>query len=320
MSNMKFALLTVTYSGLFYAGKSLSVEQQIYKAKELGYDALAIETKRPVASPLDLNKADRHRIREISTDQNIPICAIESLSNFTGRCMEDRENNLAMMRMVLRLASDLNVNLVKVFAAWPGIINDEHEIAIYAPYERGSYYKRLYPNDLRKWRYAVEGIRAVADEAADLGITLALQNHAPVITPGYEDVLAMMEEINRKNVQLCLDVPLFYDRQSPEYVQEAVEKTAPHVVMTHYGAWNFSQLANGEVVQDPAPSFGGQINYKTFIKALQEKNYEGYLISEYCLPQVKNHQIAGIEEVDLANKLTLQYMKKIVAETTKVVA
>jgi sugar phosphate isomerase/epimerase len=68
----------------------------------------------------------------------------------------------------------------------------------------------------------VNGIREVADQAADMGITLALQNHAPVLTPGYEDVLAMMEEIDRKNVKLCLDVPLFYDRQSDDYVRTSV--------------------------------------------------------------------------------------------------
>jgi sugar phosphate isomerase/epimerase len=161
----------------------------------------------------------------------------------------------------------------------------------------------------------VQGIRALADEAADLGITLALQNHAPVLTPGYEDVLSMVQEIDRKNVKICLDVPLFYDRQSDDYVKESVNKTAEHIVMTHYGAWNFSQADDGEVIQDPAPSFGGQINYKAFIEALQENNYSGYLISEYCLPQVKNHEIAGIGEVDIANKQALQYMKKIIAGT-----
>lgn len=66
---MKFALLTVTYSGLFYAGKALSVEQQIHKAKQLGFDGLAIETKRPVASPLDLSKEDLIRIRQVADDE-----------------------------------------------------------------------------------------------------------------------------------------------------------------------------------------------------------------------------------------------------------
>ena len=38
---MKFALLSVTYGGLFYKGPALSLEQQIHRAKEFGFDALA---------------------------------------------------------------------------------------------------------------------------------------------------------------------------------------------------------------------------------------------------------------------------------------
>jgi sugar phosphate isomerase/epimerase len=309
---MKFALLTVSYSGLFYDGKALSVEQQIHKAKALGFEALAIETKRPVASPLDLSRTDRTRIKAVAADQGIALCAVESLSNFTSALMEERENNLAMMRAVLDLASDLGVNLVKVFAAWPGLIDDEEQIAMYAPYERGNHYRRLYPPDLRKWHRAVNGIREVADWAADLGITLVLQNHAPVIAPGYEDVLAMMQEIDRRNVKLCLDVNLFYDRQSDQYVREAVERCREHIVYTHYGAWNFSETSDGDVVQDPAPSFGGKINYEVFIEALQQTGYDGYLVSEYCTPVLKNHTIAGIEEIDRGTRLALRYMQRIV--------
>src|SRR5687768_9392043 len=185
---MKFALLSVTYGGLFYSGRALSIEEQIRKAKELGFDALAIETKRPVASPVDLKKSDRDRIRSVAADEGIVLCAVESMSNFSSRYMEDRENNLAMMQSVLKMATDLGVDMVKVFAAWPGIVNDEEAIAVYAQYDRGNYFKRLYPGDLRKWNHAVKGIREVADWADDMGITLVLQNHAPVLTPGYEDV------------------------------------------------------------------------------------------------------------------------------------
>jgi sugar phosphate isomerase/epimerase len=309
---MKFALLTVTYSGLFYKGEALSLEQQIHKAKQLGFDALAIETKRPVASPVDLSKTDRLRIKQIATDEDITLCAIESMSNFAGKYMEERENNLAMMRLVLELAKGLGVDLVKIFAAWPGLINDEEEIAMYASFERSNYYKRLYPDALRKWNHCVEGIREVADWAADMGITLALQNHAPVITPGYEDVLTMMQEVDRKNVKLCLDVPLFYDRQEDEYVREAVQKCKKYIVHTHYGAWNFSDPNEGEVVQEPSPSSGKLINYQTFIEELQHIGYNGYLTSEYCLPVIKNHKIAGIEAIDHATHISLQYMKQLV--------
>jgi sugar phosphate isomerase/epimerase len=219
-----------------------------------------------------------------------------------------------MMRAVLDLASDLGVSLVKVFAAWPGLIDGEEAIAMYAPYERGNHYRRLYPPDLRRWHRAIEGIREVAGWAADMGITLVLQNHAPVIAPGYEDVLAMMQEIDRRNVRLCLDVNLFYDRQSDAYVDEAMQRCGPHIAYTHYGAWNFSETANGEVVQDPAPSFGGLINYGAFVKGLQQIGYDGYLVSEYCTPVLKNHTIAGIEAIDEGTRLSLRYMKRLVTE------
>ena len=76
---MKFALLSVTYSGLFYSGEALSLEDQIHKAKQMGFDGLAIETKRPVASPIDLSRADRQRIRSLADDQGIALCALESM-------------------------------------------------------------------------------------------------------------------------------------------------------------------------------------------------------------------------------------------------
>ena len=313
---MKFALLTVTYSGLFYSGKALSVEQQIHKAKSLGFEGLAIETKRPVASPLDLNKAARIRIKELAADEGVELCAIESMSNFCSRHSEERENNLAMMKQVLELARDLNVSMVKIFAAWPGIIDDEEAIAMYAPYEKGNYFKPLNPLDLKVWNRAIDGIREVASWAEDLGITLLLQNHAPVLRPGYEDTLAMMQEIERKNVKLCIDVPLFSDRQKSDYVREAVRNCGKNLLYTHYGAWNFTETENGEVAQEPAPHHGGKINYETFIEALHQTDYNGYLTSEYCLPLIKNHKIAGVEEVDKATIIAMRYMKKLVAEVT----
>lgn len=103
----------------------------------------------------------------------------------------------------------------------------------------------------------------------------------------------------------------FTDRQSDEYVREAVEQCRDYFAYTHYGAWNFSEGKKSEVVQDPAPSFGGEINYEVFIDSLQKIHYDGYLVSEYCLPVLKNHSVAGIEEVDRANRLALKYMKRI---------
>jgi sugar phosphate isomerase/epimerase len=309
---VKFGLLTVSYAGLFYDGPALSLIEQIRKARQLGFDGLSIETKRPVASPLDLTAHDRRAIRAAADAEGIELCAIESMSNFASHIMEERENNLAMMRLVLDLAVDLGVSLVKVFAAWPGLVNDEDDTASYAPYDRGSYYARLYPADLRRWHRALDGLRETADLAAARGLTLALQNHAPVLRPGYEDTLAMLRELDRPNVGLCLDAPLFKERQSDEYMVEAVRACGRQVLLTHYGAWNFVEPASGEVVQGPCPSFGGPVNYGRYLAELQAVGFDGYVVSEYCLPCVKDHRLAGIDEIDRATAMALAYMKRLV--------
>jgi sugar phosphate isomerase/epimerase len=73
-------------------------------------------------------------------------------------------------------------------------------------------------------------------------------------------------------------------------------------------------------VQEPAPSFGGQINYEAFLDELVKVSYDGYLVSEYCLPVLKDHSLGGIEEVDLGTRLALRYMREIVERSTHAIA
>ena len=40
--------------------------------------------------------------------------------------------------------------------------------------------------------------------------------------------------------------------------------------------------------------------------------HDGYLVSEYRLPYVRDHGIAGLDEIDLANTRGLAYMKRLV--------
>ena len=122
----------------------------------------------------------------------------------------------------------------------------------------------------------------------------------------------MLRELDRPNVGLCLDAPLFKERQSDEYMVEAVRACGRHVRLTHYGAWNFVERAGGIVAQGPCPSFGGPINYARYLEELQQVGYDGYVVSEYCLPCVKDHRIAGIEEVDSATAMALANMKQLV--------
>lgn len=306
---MKLALFTVSYSGIWYEGDSLSLKEQIDKAKELGFDGVSIEAKRPVAAPFDLTDGEIGEIKDYAESNNIEICAIESMSDFSSPIMEERENNLAMMRSLIEMSDKFGVDTLKVFAAWPGVNWEPGEIGSYEELDPPS--GPFGPDYIEMWDRTKKGIAEVTDWAEEYGIDIALQNHPPLLRPGYEDALAMVEEIGKENLKLCLDVPLFYGRQDDNYVKEAVEACGDLVALSHYGAWNMERLENGEVVQKKASLAGKKINYRTFLKELKKAGYEGYLVQEYCLPAIKDHRIQGIDEIDRASGMAVEYMREL---------
>ena len=309
---MKFAFLSVTYAGQFYKGPALTIVEQIRKARALGFDGLSIETKRPVASPLDLTRQDRQAIKAAAAAEGIEICAIESLSNFASPLMEERENNLAMMRLVVDLAVGPRRADRQGLRRVAGGGERRGRDGVLRSLREGQLLQVPVPGRSAPLATGDLGPAGVGRLRQERGVTLALQNHAPVLRPGYEDTLAMMREVDRPNIGLCLDAPLFHERQSDDYIREAVRACRPHIVLTHFGAWNFSEGTGGAIVQQPAPSVGGPINYQVFLEELQRAGYEGYLVSEY-LPAVRcDHRIAGIADIDQANVQALTYLKRLV--------
>jgi sugar phosphate isomerase/epimerase len=309
VTELKLALFTVTYCGLWYRGEALSLKEQIKKAKELGFDGITIETKRPVALPIDLGRSARKEITELAGSLGITIAAVETMSNFANPIIEHRENNLIMVKECIELANDLGAPIVKVFAAWRGTMRVEGigwypEEVVYVPS----------PTVLQQWSWCVEGIREASRWAEEYGITLALQNHPPVINYGYEDALQMVNEVGEDNVKLCLDVPLF-DRQDDEYIKEAVERCRDLIVLSHYSSLHFDELPSGEIVQRPAAYLPGKplVNYRAFIGELSKIGYKGFLSSEECSPVLEGHQHAGMDVVDRHVKAALRYMRQVLS-------
>jgi len=306
---IKLALFTVSYCGLWYKGKALSLKDQVLKAKEFGFDGISIEMKRPVALPCDLTSKDRREIKEFADSQNITICAVETMSNFAKPLIEDRENNLCMVKEAIELANDLETNIVKVFAAWPGT-SRYNGFGTYDFGRRIFDFEGNFVTNIQRWRWAVEGIRDAAKWAEDYGILIALQNHPPVIRPGYEDVLQMVREVNMDNVKLCLDVPLFVN-QSDEYIHEAVESCKDvGIIHSHYGSLRFDESPSGEIIMKCPNS--KCVNYPAYIRELKRIGFDGFIASEECSPVVENHEYQDIEAVDRHVKAGLKYMRKLV--------
>lgn len=310
---IKLALFTVSYCGFWYKGKALSMKEQILKAKELGFDGLSIETKRPVALPSDINSRVRKQIAEFADSQKIKLVAVETMSNFTSPIIEERENNLCAVQDAIKMAADMGIDIVKVFVAWRGTSHYE-SLGTYELGRKLAKIKDLFVTQDQMWRWAQSGIKDAAKWADDYGITLAVQNHPPVIDYGYETTLELVKEIGLPNVKLCLDAPLFLN-QSDEYIHEAVEACKDiGIIHSHYGSPVFDQLPSGEITYERDDYIGGvYTNFMAFIRELKRIGYEGYLVSEECAPVLEDHAYQGIDVAERHVKAAFKYMKSLIS-------
>ena len=118
---MKVGLYSVSYSGAWYPGPALSVEECIAKAKELGFHGVELGAKRPHANPMDLDEGARAQVREALAKHGVELAAVASYNDFTSPVVEHREMQLLMVREQIELARGLGAPVLRVFAAWPGV-------------------------------------------------------------------------------------------------------------------------------------------------------------------------------------------------------
>jgi sugar phosphate isomerase/epimerase len=306
---MKVGLYTVSFSGVWYDGPGLPLREVVELAKAMGYDGVEIGAKRPHANPMDLDAKAREKIRAQAATLKLEIPAVAGYSNFSSPIVEQRENELLVAREQIKLARDLGAPILRVFAAWRGVTMREGS----ANYDIT---RRHWPQGpdvtfLEQWDWCKECLKEIADAAGEAGVTLALQNHEPLVRD-YIDVLDMVREVNSPALKACLDCPLL-TQQDTAYVTDAVRATGPLQVHSHYGG-EFDEV-NGEAVQrsirfSRRPTY----NYPDFVTALKGIGYTGYLTYEFCHPCLgKSHELLGLDEVKNQVSLAQRYMRKLVA-------
>lgn len=309
---MKVGLYTISFAGVWYDGPGLPLVEIFKRAKDMGFEGVEIGARRPQANPMDLDGKAREKIRKQAADQGLEIPAIASYNNFASPILEQRENELLVVKEQIKLAKDLGAPVLRVFAAWRGITRRDGQ----GTYElAGRYWKNGYPDvtSLERWRWVKEGLKEAADFAGEMGVTLALQNHEPVIDD-HVDMLQFIKEVNSPALKACLDCPLLRS-QDDEYVKEAVKATGALEVHSHFGG-EFDEV-DGEAVLRPIrftdPFWRRVANYPTFVKALKEVGYKGYLCYEFCHSCLdENHNLLGVEGVAEQVALAARYMRKLV--------
>ena len=308
---MKTGLYSITYLGVWYRGRALTLEELIERARSYGYDGVEIDGKRPHGNPVDLPKTRCLELQKKAEDSGVELYAVAANNDFSSPIPEHRESQLLYMRDLIRMTADLGAKTLRVFAAWPGVTMSS-EGGRYTTARRVWREAHLEVSDEQTWERCRDGLIESARWAGDAGVTLALQNHAPV-TNSPADMLRMIREVASPHVKACLDAPLAA-KQGVTSMQQAAREVGALQVLSHFGG-EYERAPDGSVRgydREPDFTLTAENYYLNFALGMQEIGYEGYIGYELCHPLPKvDGEPAGIEFADTNARLAAEYMRGI---------
>jgi sugar phosphate isomerase/epimerase len=312
---IRLALKGVTYTGIWYDGPALSIPAIIDRAKKFGYDGIEIDAKRPQAFPPDVSRKDREAIRRKLDETGMQLAAVSSYNNFIEPIREYQEMNLVMVRQQIDLARDLGAKVLRVFAAWAMIADAKDGFGSMDLTKKWLSDRLAHLSVEQKRDLAVRALKELAPYATDAGVTLAVQNHPPGVD-GYKDVLAIVDGANSPAVKACIDLQ---NLEPTDDVRQAVLDTGARQVLVHLGG-EFRRNANGRL-----ECYVMNADFPTYVKALLETGYQGYLSFEFCHRCLQrdaqgnklSDNLAGIDRIDEQVQLARDFFEQTMTEAKR---
>jgi len=309
LADVKIGLYSITYGGVWYRGGALSVEQVVTRACRFGYQGVEIDGKRPHGDPLDLPPARCRDLQHFAADRGIEIYAVAANNDFSSPIPEHRESQLLYARELMRMTSELGARVLRVFLAWPGVTLRPEGGGRY-DFAQAVWHAehRDFPDE-QIWAWCRESLVEAARMAGDFGVTLALQNHPPVVRRGYLDCLRMVREVASPHLKICFDARLEHSLDEAG-VRHAVNEVGALQTLWHYGG-EYERGPGGITVKGDEKAMGEMLG-------LFDVGYHGYAGFELChpLPEVEG-QTVGLDFVDQNAELAAEYMRGILAEARR---
>jgi sugar phosphate isomerase/epimerase len=307
-ADIRIGLYSITYGGVWYNGDALTVEQVIGRARKFGYQGVEVDGKRPHGNPLDMPKARCRQLRKMAGDQGIEIYAVSGNNDFSSPIPEHRESQLVYARELIRMTADLGAKVMRVFLAWPGVTlrpegGGRYDIA-------QAVWKAEHKDfsGEQTWAWCRQSLVEAARLAGDVGVTLALQNHAPVIR-GYRDTLRMVKEVASPHLKICFDARLEHSLDEPA-VRQAVNEVGALQTLWHFGG-EYDRGPGGITLKGDEKCLGEMLG-------LLDIGYRGYAGFELCHPlPVVDGRTVGLDFVDKNAQLAAEYLRGILAEARK---
>ena len=271
---MKFPALlhSISYSGSWGQAR-LSVEEFIDKAAELGFEGVMLAAKRPHLSILDYGAAARERLREQIARRRIRHVCVAAYNNFTADWehgdVPHREIQVLYLAELARLTRDLGGQLLRVFTGY------EHPAAGYLP----------------QWNAVAAALKELAQRAAEFGVTIGVQNHHD-LGAGFEAQYDLVQAVGEPNCKALFDAwaPALHGADLIAAARKMASITV-HTTMADYQKRPRYQYEPAIVNYRPldpyvqaVPMGEGFIDYRGFLRALEENGFSGTLAYEMCSP------------------------------------
>jgi len=296
---LKTCLHSVSYMGVWRGQATLTIDEFLLKAKELGFDGVMLAAKRPHVSLIDYDDDARQKLRTRIKELGLELVCLAAYTDFTAGVdkagIPHIEIQAVYVGELARLARDLGTNMVR----------------IYTGYERPDI-----PYD-KQYALVVEGLQMAGKMAAKYGITLAIQNHHDIAI--HHDAMKwLLDEVNLPNVKAAFDCwsPTL-EGLSPEELRQSILTMKPYIVHTTTADYkelprfkyelNHTNYTELQSQMRAVPIGEGFLDYKLWISTLKEIGYQGYIAYEMC--EVLEGG-GSIENLDRTARKFLEYVKQ----------
>ncbi len=149
----------------------------------------------------------------VADGEGIEIFAVAANNDFSNPVPEVREAQICFVRDLIRMTADLGAPTLRV-SSWPGGASRGTRNWPPTTSPRGYWpivHEKFSTEEI--WGWCREALVECARYAGDAGVTLALQNHKPLIND-HNDVLRMVNEVDSPHLKVCLDAPLMPDKSA----------------------------------------------------------------------------------------------------------
>jgi len=266
-------LFSVSYAGL-WGQDALGLEEFIRHAAQLGYAGVDLMGKRPYLSPLVWSVQRCADLAGVCADAGVDVDCVAAYTNFSGGAEAAEvpfgEMQVAYVTRLAEMARALGCGLVRIFTA----------------YERPD----LPPAEV--WARTVAGVQECCDRAADLDVTIGIQNHHDLAVHS-KALLELLGDIDRPNCAPMFD-PWSVCLRGEDPAQ-AARTMAPHAVYTTLADYvrlpryryrpdliNYRRMPE-EMVRAVPMGEGDMANVE-FLHALQAGGFDGPIAYEMCSP------------------------------------